>query len=74
MDHMTLGVELFIVSHHPAKFGCPRHCGSGDVMFIICHLISRGHMVLAQYCIPYRNWTFGKQYKSDDWFVNGIQH
>ena len=25
------GRELFIVSHHPAKFGGHRHCGSGDV-------------------------------------------
>ena len=22
----------FKVSHHPAKFGCHKHCGSGDVM------------------------------------------
>ena len=23
-----------MVSHHPAKFGGHRHCGSGDIMFL----------------------------------------
>lgn len=29
-----------MVSHHPAKFACHRHCSSGDVIFLICHDIS----------------------------------
>ena len=24
-----------MVSHHPAKFGGHRHCGSGDMMFVV---------------------------------------
>ena len=24
-----------MVSHHPAKFGGHRHCGSGDIMFLV---------------------------------------
>ena len=28
---MTLWVEALIVSHHPAKFGGHRHCGSGNI-------------------------------------------
>ena len=24
-----------MVSHHPAKFGDHRHCGSGDIMFLV---------------------------------------
>ena len=24
-----------MVSHHPAKFGGHRHCGSGDIMFSV---------------------------------------
>ena len=29
------------VSHHPAKFGDYRHCGSGDRMVLVCHVISQ---------------------------------
>ena len=71
---MTLWMELFIVSHHLAKCGCPGHCDSGDGMFLICHLTSHDQMILAQYCIPYRTWTFGRQCKSNDWFIYGVQH
>ena len=24
-----------MVSHHPAKFGDHRHCGSGDIIFLV---------------------------------------
>ena len=24
-----------MVSHHPAKFGCHRHCGSGDMFVVV---------------------------------------
>ena len=24
-----------MVSHHPVKFGGHRHCGSGDIMFLV---------------------------------------
>ena len=26
--------ECFLVSHHPAKFGGDRHCGSGDIKLL----------------------------------------
>ena len=28
------------VSYHPAKFGGRRHCGSGDIMILVCRVIS----------------------------------
>ena len=30
--------ELYRVSHHPAEFGGQRHCGSGDIMALVCHV------------------------------------
>ena len=33
-----------MVSHLPAKFDGHRHCGSGDVMFLTCHVTSRDHV------------------------------
>ena len=33
LDHIVKGnMTLWVESHQPAKFGCPRHCGSGDMM------------------------------------------
>ena len=29
------GWEPLMVSNHPAKFGNHRHCGSGDIMFLV---------------------------------------
>ena len=29
------GWESLVVSHDPAKFGDHRHCGSGDIMFLV---------------------------------------
>ena len=29
------GWKLLMVSHHPAKFDGYRHCGSGDIMFLV---------------------------------------
>ena len=31
--------EPIKVSYHPAKFGGHRHCGSGDIMILVCHVI-----------------------------------
>ena len=31
------------VSYHPAKFGGHIHCGSKDVMVLVCHVISEDH-------------------------------
>ena len=33
--HKILWWEPFSVSHHPVKFGGHRHCGSGDMMFLV---------------------------------------
>ena len=37
------GRELLTVCHHPGKFCEHRHCDSGDIVFLICHVISREH-------------------------------
>ena len=34
------------VSHDPAKFGGDKHCGRGDIMILICHVISQDHVTL----------------------------
>ena len=33
------------MSHHPAKFGDQKDCGSGDKMFLICHMILPDHVI-----------------------------
>ena len=38
-----------MVGNHPAKFGGNKHCGNGnehcgDVMFLICHVMSQDHL------------------------------
>ena len=43
------GWDLQVVSHHPNKFGDHRHCGNGDLMFLICHMTSRDHMLKGLY-------------------------
>ena len=39
---------LFILSHHPAKFGVHRPCESGDITFFVCHVttLSKCHVIL----------------------------
>ena len=37
------GWELFLVSHHPAKFG-GYTSGSGDIMVLISHVISQNYI------------------------------
>ena len=36
--------ELLAVFHHQDKFDDPRHCDSGDLMFLICHKTPRDHV------------------------------
>ena len=31
--------------HQHAKFGGHRHCGSGDIMVLVCQVISQDHMI-----------------------------
>ena len=33
-----------MVSHQPAKFSSHGHCGSGDVMILVCHVILHDQM------------------------------
>ena len=52
---MTLSLEPVKVSQHPAKFGDHRHSGSGDIMVLICHVISQGHVMNWSYELKGRN-------------------
>ena len=48
--HVTLCLgDLLSASHHAAKFGNLRHCGSRKKTFLICHLISKTHMIKELY-------------------------
>ena len=31
--------------HHPDKFGSQRHCVSGDVIFLIYHIVLQDHLI-----------------------------
>ena len=32
------------MSYYPAKFGCHRDCGSGDLMVLDCHVVLQDHV------------------------------
>ena len=34
-------------SHHPTKFCGFRHCGSGNIMVLVCHVILENHLIKA---------------------------
>ena len=34
-----------MISHHPVMFSGHRHCGSGDIMGVVCHVILQDHIV-----------------------------
>ena len=34
-----------MVRHHPAKFGDHRHCVSGGLMVLVCHMILKEHKI-----------------------------
>ena len=34
-----------MVSQHPARLGGHRHCGSGDIMVSVCHVILQEHLI-----------------------------
>ena len=33
------------VSHHTTKFGGNRHCGTGDIKILVCHVILHDHVM-----------------------------
>ena len=37
--------QSFMVSHQPDKFAGHRHCGSGDIMILVCHVILQDHLI-----------------------------
>ena len=43
-DHVRLQVGALHCMSHPAKFGGNRHCGSGDITFFVCQVISQHHV------------------------------
>ena len=35
-----------MVCHHPTKFGGHRHCDSGDIIVLVCHVILQDHKIM----------------------------
>ena len=33
------------IGYYPAKFGGHRHCGSEDVMILVCHVVLEDHAI-----------------------------
>lgn len=48
---MRLWIGTVIENNHLTRFGGHEHCGSGDVMFLIFHMISQDH-------VPQEPWDF----------------
>ena len=45
---MSLSMEAFhckSVCHHRIKFGSHRHCGTVDIMVLVCHVNSQDHAI-----------------------------
>ena len=38
---MTITLGALKVTHHPFTFGGHRHCGTGDIIVLVCHVISQ---------------------------------
>ena len=34
-----------MLSHHPVKFTGYRHCGSRDLIVLVCHVILQDHVI-----------------------------
>ena len=43
------GWGLLAVCNHSNKFSDHRHCGNGDLMFLICHVTSHDHVFKGLY-------------------------
>ena len=48
-DHLTQSQAVLLVgatqvSHQSAKFGGHRHCRNGDIMVLVCQVISQDHV------------------------------
>ena len=40
-----MGMYPMKASYHSAKFGGHQHCGSGDIVVLVCHVILQDHMI-----------------------------
>ena len=52
-----------MTSHQLSKFGGHSHCCSGDIMILVCHVISQDHLI--EYCCLVKfdgHWYFGSEY------------
>ena len=51
-DHVIKESSDFIsrspVSYHPAKYGCYRHSGRGDIMVFVCSMTLQEHVTKAR--------------------------
>ena len=45
---MTITLGALKVTHHPFKFGGHRHCGIGDIIVLVCHVISQNTRLKGQ--------------------------
>ena len=43
--------EFSMVCHHLAKFGGCRYCISGDIIFLVCRVITQNHVLNGQVTI-----------------------
>ena len=62
------GRELLTVCHHPGKFCEHRHCDSGDIVFLICHVISREHTFKGLCEFKGRRTPYGESPPSHVWW------
>ena len=45
MDHVTYGLDLIKVKYYLATFISHRHCGSEDIVILVCHVILQNHVL-----------------------------
>ena len=44
-DHALFDFTPLKINHHPTMFGGHRHCGNGDIMLLVCRVISQDSMI-----------------------------
>ena len=44
-QYLTFMYKPLKVSQYSAKFSGYRHCGSGDIMVLVCQIISQDHVI-----------------------------
>ena len=61
------GRKPLTVSHHPIKFGVGKHCDSGDIIDLVCHVILQDHVVTG-YMTLWIKVCHGKSTPSQVWW------